>query len=104
MLLELASAPRPMLLLPGCELLEKGAWPNWYLLEGIMDGESAPGQGEGAEEGAGWCEEQRKLLPAGTLRGWVINGCAVLGPCKASLLVCALPAFCHVLFKPRVSS
>lgn len=31
---------------------------------GITGGEAAPGQGEGAEEGAGWCKEQRRCPPA----------------------------------------
>lgn len=39
MLLELVSTRTLMLFLPGCELREKDAWPNWDLLEGIVNGE-----------------------------------------------------------------
>lgn len=43
MLLELTSARRSTLLHPSCEPLGKGEWPNWYLLEVMMDGERAAG-------------------------------------------------------------
>lgn len=43
MLLEPVSTHRLRLLLPGCELRERDEWPNWDLLEGIVNGEGAPG-------------------------------------------------------------
>lgn len=48
-------------------------------LEGIVDGESAPGQGEGAEEGVGWCEDQAGARLPSTLAGGKGSGVAGCG-------------------------
>lgn len=56
-----------------CEPLGKGAWPNRYLLEGMVDGERALGEGEGAEEGAGWRKKQPRRLAED--KGSGVAGC-----------------------------